>query len=127
MDYLVDATPQECIQSGTAYMVNEGYAIESQSATAVTLSRTIKPTAGQSCLFLLAALFTLGVLLLLVFLVFLLVKWRVTIVAAPAPDGRTRLTVSGSHPEPREHAKAWVSAAFGERATPIDAGQGEGG
>jgi hypothetical protein len=127
MVYLVAATPQECLQSGTAHMVNEGYAIKTQSDTTVTLSRTMKPTAGLTCWILLAGLFSMGVVLLLFFLVVLLVKWRITIVATPAPDGRTRLTATGSHPEQRGLVKAWVIEAFGERATLIDAGRERGG
>jgi hypothetical protein len=122
MNYIVDATPRECIQSGIVYMVNEGYTVDTQTDTTVTLSRVGQPEGVGCCLLLLVAtVLTLGVALVILALAYYLDKWRATIVTIQDSDGRTRLTINGSHPQPRKSLESWVKQEFGARAVPEQA------
>jgi hypothetical protein len=119
MNYIVNATPRECIQSGTAYMVNEGYTVDTQTDMTVALSRVGQPKGVGCCLLLLiATVITVGIALVVLLVAYHLDKWRATIVAVPAADGRTRLTINGSHSQPRKSLEAWVKQEFGAQAVP---------
>ena len=39
MDYLVDATPEECLDAATAYLVRRGYSIETRVGNTATFTR----------------------------------------------------------------------------------------
>lgn len=119
MDYLVDLSPSECLESATRYMVNKGYSIDSRTENTVELSRSPEVGAGLSCLILLSALFTVGLSLVALVLVLIFFKWKATIVAAPGPGGETRLTANSSADQTRKTLRNWVEEELGERAKPL--------
>lgn len=91
MNYIVDATPRECIQSGTAYMVNEGYTVDIQTDMSVALSRVGRPEGVGCCLLLLiATIITVGIALVILAVAYHLDKWRATdtdLLTNPAKHG----------------------------------------
>ena len=118
MDYLVDMTPSECLDSATRYMVNEGYSVNLRTEQMVELSRRPEISPWLSCLAILLSLGTFGVTFLALVVILVFFKWKATIVAAPSTVGGTRLTANGSHPETTKKLQQWVAAELGERATP---------
>jgi hypothetical protein len=42
VDYLVDATPEECLDAATAYLVGRGYSIETRAGNTATFTRAPK-------------------------------------------------------------------------------------
>ena len=119
MDYLVDMPPSECLDSATRYMVNKGYSIDSRTETSVELSRNPEIGAGLGCLILLSVLFTVGISLVVLFLVLIFFKWKATIIAAPGPGGETRLTANSSIEQTRKTLQNWVEEELGDRAKPL--------
>lgn len=107
MDYLVNATPQECLGRAEAHMFAQGYAVVSRGDTSITFGRTPGVGGGMKALMLgnallnpkqfgqdLTALNT--------------IRYTATLVAAPETEGETRLTVGGPTPVVRELLQEWV-------------------
>ncbi len=116
MGYLVDLPPNECLESGTRYMIGKGYSVDYQTETTVVLSPSPEISARVGCLILLSVLFTAGTSLAVLVLVFY--KWKATILAAPATGGQTRLTVSSPVDQTRQTLRGWVGEEMEDRARP---------
>jgi hypothetical protein len=119
-DYLFNASPEECLNSAMSYLSNQGYEIETRTENQVTMSRH-SITTGFTCLVLIVSVFTLGAALL-AFLVAYLIKRRATVVAMPAEEGLSRVTITWSNDYAKKALEAWIAAEWGERARPADRG-----
>ncbi len=113
-ELVVSATPEECLNSAARYMVELGYDVSYRDASTVVLRKVPGPNdsyyvALQFVIILALAVITLGLALLL-FLVRKKPTWTASVVAVPA-EGRTHLTLSGSHRKVRSQLKRWVKAS----------------
>ena len=118
MEYLVAASPEECLNSAALYMVDKGYAVDSRDNSTMTLSRRPELGGGFIAIVLIASLFTFGVALAALAFVYL-IKWKVTVLALPGEGRQTRLAVNGSHPKAERTLKAWVTEEFRGRVRAV--------
>lgn len=101
-------SPAECLDRAEAYMLAKDGATEIQERTDTYVAFAYRPpfTQGESCLTLVAALFTFGIALLyLAFRIWF--KQEVRLIARPTEDGRTRLLVDGAAGL-RDELQEWV-------------------
>jgi hypothetical protein len=119
-DYLFNSSPEECLNSAMSYLSNQGYEIETRTENQVTMSRPSN-TPGMTCFLLIMSLFTFGVALLLL-LVLYLIKRRATVVAMPAEEGLSRVTITWSNDYAKKALEAWIAAEWRDRARPADRG-----
>jgi hypothetical protein len=120
--YLVDATPEECLNAVTAYLLGRDFDIENRLANSVTLKRKTGTMSASACLVHVILLIATGGAWAgwLIAGYFLgAYTWTATAMATPEPDGRTRLTVIGSKKKVEKLLEAWVYEAYGERAVRV--------
>src|SRR5215218_9005602 len=112
-DFLFCGSPAECLNSATSYLASQGFEIEMRSETQVSMSRH-SLTSGMGCFLPIMSLFTFGAALL----AFYLIKRRVTVVAVPAEENFSRVTVTWSNEEAKKALDAWIAEELGTRARP---------
>lgn len=115
-DYLFRATPEECLNSATAYFSAREYEIEIRTENSVSMFRH-SLTSGIAFIIVIMALFTFG-LALLALLVFYLIKTRATIVATPAEEGLSRVAITWSNEDAKKIVEAWIAEEWGSKARP---------
>jgi large subunit ribosomal protein L7/L12 len=113
-DFLYRGSPAECLNSATSYLAGQGYEIEMRSETQVSMSRH-SLTSGMGWLLFIMSLFTFG-LALLALLALYLIKRRVTVVAVPAEEDSSRVTVTWSNEVAKKALDAWIAEELGTRA-----------
>jgi hypothetical protein len=118
MEYIVSATPEECLNRASSYLLAHGYSIDNRTENSATFSRNpeFKFSAFDACLWAILILISVGfaVVLALLLVALGIWKWKATVMAVPAPDGQTRLTVGGSNPKVEDTLKAWIAEEFRE-------------
>jgi large subunit ribosomal protein L7/L12 len=115
-DFLFRGSPAECLNSATSYLAGQGYEIEMRSETQVSMSRH-SVTSGWGCFLLIMSLFRFGAALLALLALYF-IKRRVTVVAMPAEEITSRVTVTWSNEEAKKVLDAWVAEELGSRARP---------
>lgn len=116
VDYSVDLSPEECLESAVRFMVGRGYSIDLRGEDLLELSRRPEVSPWVVLLAVVLSLGTAGISFLALILILVFVRWKATVVATPTAGGGTRLTMSGSAEGTKKALREWVEKDLGEKA-----------